>query len=296
VVGGRAGEQQFSALAPDEYLIKIRRDDPNDPLLRQILPLAAETHAVAGFDQDPLREQDARRAPGLLQKYAGRALLIMTGACAIHCRYCFRRHFDYGREPHSIAAWEPALRELENDSTIHEIILSGGDPLTLVDDRLKLLIDRLTEIKHLRRLRVHSRLPLIIPQRVTQGLLAVLKPQRVASWFVLHCNHPNELDSQTLESLTKLRNAGIGLLNQAVLLRGINDTVETQRELCERLVDHGILPYYLHQLDPVAGAAHFQVPIATGRAIRSQLLNQLSGYAVPRYVWEQPGGLSKQPL
>jgi EF-P beta-lysylation protein EpmB len=257
------------------------------------LPLVEENADLPGYVTDPVSDDLARRQPGLLHKYEGRALLITTGSCAVHCRYCFRRHFPYSESPRSFEEWQPALDDLASDEALHEIILSGGDPLTLVDNVLAELIRQLESIVHLRRLRIHTRLPIIIPERVTETLIDTLRRGRLTPIVVVHANHVNELDSHVAASLARLVDAGIVLLNQAVLLAGVNDSVDAQFALCERLVDLRVLPYYLHQLDPVKGAAHFAVPIAAGRRIIEELRSRLPGYAVPRYVQEVPGALNK---
>ncbi len=245
---------------------------------------------------DPVDDDAAARQPGLLQKYHGRVLLIATGTCAVHCRYCFRRHFSYDEAPRSLADWEPALDEIAADTSLHEVILSGGDPLTLVDATLAAMIERLEAIPHLRRLRIHTRLPIVIPERVTDELVSMLHGSRLMPIVVLHANHANELDRHVAAAVARLAEAGVMLLNQAVLLAGVNDSVEAQAALCERLIDLRVMPYYLHQLDRVAGAAHFEVPIATGRRIIEELRARLPGYAVPRYVQEVAGALSKIDL
>jgi EF-P beta-lysylation protein EpmB len=236
------------------------------------------------------------RQPGLLHKYEGRALLITTGSCAIHCRYCFRRGFPYSGLPRSLADWQPALDEIANDNTLREIILSGGDPLTIVDRALSELVQRFDAITHLRRLRIHTRLPIVLPERVTDTLIDVLCGGRLTPIVVVHANHVNELDANVAAALAKLSNAGIVLFNQAVLLAGVNDSADAQFALCERLVDMRVIPYYLHQLDPVHGAAHFAVPVAVGRRIIRELRSRLPGYAVPRYVQETAGFGSKTVL
>jgi L-lysine 2,3-aminomutase len=276
----------FPLFVPRPFLARMRRGDPNDPLLRQVLPLNAETIPIEGFTPDPVADAAASLQPGLLQKYHGRALIVATGACAVHCRYCFRRHFPYHETPRSLAQWEPAIERIAADETVHEVILSGGDPLTLVDDLLARFADRLADIPHLTRLRVHTRLPIVIPQRVTDDLLDWLTGTRLTPIMVVHANHPAEIDSHVAAALARLTCAGIPVLNQAVLLRGVNDDAETLAELCERLTDLRVMPYYLHQLDRVAGAAHFEVPIALGQEIIRQLQARLPGYAVPRYVQE----------
>jgi EF-P beta-lysylation protein EpmB len=292
----RASTGTFPLFVPRGFVARMRPGDPNDPLLRQVLPVADETRDVAGFVADPVDDAAATRQPGLLQKYDGRVLLVTTGACAVHCRYCFRRSFPYETAPRSIDDWRPAIDEIAADDSICEVILSGGDPLTLVDSSLAELVDELADIEHVRRLRVHTRLPIVVPDRVTDSLTNALSGAGQATVVVVHANHSNELDEHVAAALTKLADAGFMLLNQAVLLAGVNDSVEAQAGLCERLVDLRVLPYYLHQLDRVAGAAHFAVPVETGREIVEGLRARLPGYAVPRFVVESPGGISKTIL
>lgn len=296
VASARAAAWQFPLFVPRGFLARMRPGDLNDPLLRQVLPIAKEAVDVPGFVVDPVDDATATRQPGLLQKYHGRALLIVSGTCAIHCRYCFRRHFPYEETPHSLADWQPALDEIAEDTSLREVILSGGDPLSVVDARLSELVEQLAQIKHLRRLRVHTRLPIVIPERVTDELVSLLTGTRLTPVVVVHVNHANELDAQVAVALTKLADAGILLLNQAVLLRGVNDSVAAQTALCERLVDLRVVPYYLHQLDRVAGAAHFEVPETTGLRIVEELRATLPGYVVPRYVQEMAGESSKTEL
>lgn len=286
----------FPLLVPESYLSRMTRGNPADPLLRQVLPIDAETEHSPGFGRDALAEQTARIAPGLLQKYAGRALLITTGICAIHCRYCFRRHYPYHHEPRQLADWEPALNALAADDSLEEVILSGGDPLALTDARLEPLLDRLEQIPHLQRLRLHTRLPIVLPARVTPRLLQRLLTSRLTPIMVVHANHPAELAGDCAEALRRVVRSGITTLNQAVLLRGVNDNLPTLHELCVRLINLGVLPYYLHQLDRVQGTAHFEVPEAYGRELVAELRKRLPGYAVPRYVREVPGVPHKTPL
>jgi EF-P beta-lysylation protein EpmB len=288
--------RQFRLFAPRGFVARMRVGDPTDPLLRQVLPLADEMLAVPGFTIDPVRDDLAERQPGLLHKYDGRVLLVTTGTCAIHCRYCFRRHFPYDETPRSLADWQPALNEIAADESVHEVILSGGDPLTLVDATLSELVDAIANVRHVRRLRIHTRLPIVIPERVTEELIDVLQTCRLTPIVVLHANHANELDSHVAGAISRLSGAGIVLLNQAVLLAGVNDSVDAQAALCERLVDLRVIPYYLHQLDRVASAAHFEVPVAEGRRIIRELRDRLPGYAVPRYAAEVPGAGSKTVL
>jgi EF-P beta-lysylation protein EpmB len=298
--GLRAAARQSAALfplvVPESYLARMTPGNPADPLLRQVLPVVDETNSPANFRADPLAEQQARIAPGLLQKYAGRALLITTGACAVHCRYCFRRHYPYQAEPRQLADWEPAFAALAADESLHEVLLSGGDPLTWTDARLAPLIDRLEQIPHLRRLRIHTRLPIVIPSRITPRLLQRLRTSRLTPIIVVHANHPAEIVGDCAEALRQLVLGGLTTLNQAVLLRGINDDADTLCQLCERLSNVGVLPYYLHQLDRVQGAAHFEVAEDRGRELLAELRRRLPGYAVPRYVREIPGVPYKSPL
>lgn len=295
VRAARASEA-FPLFVPRAFLARMRKGDAGDPLLRQVLPLAEEMAEVAGFSADPVAERQAEIAPGLLRKYAGRALLVTTGVCAVHCRYCFRRHYPYDEAPHSLAAWGPAMAQLERDETIHEVLLSGGDPLMLVDETLAALAARLAAIPHLRRLRVHTRLPIVIPERVCQDLLDWLCGTRLTSIVVVHANHPAEIDAAVGAALARLVEAGVPVLNQAVLLRDVNDDADVLAELCERLVELRVLPYYLHQLDRVAGAAHFEVSEAAGLRLMDDLRRRLPGYAVPRYVRETPGAAWKVEL
>ena len=287
------GATQFPVFVPPSYLARIRPHDPTDPLLLQELPDTAETEEIDGFTHDPVGDADATLQPGVLQKYAGRALLIATGACAIHCRYCFRRHFPYDEAPHGEAAWDDALNNIAADETIHEVILSGGDPLMLVDEPLARLIEKIALILHIKRLRIHTRLPIMIPTRVTDALLDCLTSSRLTPIVVIHANHAQELDEDVAASLLRLRQAEVTLLNQAVLLRGVNDSVTAQAALSERLIEIGVMPYYLHQLDRVRGAAHFEVPIDEGKRIIENLRRRLPGYAVPRYVQEIAGEPNK---
>jgi L-lysine 2,3-aminomutase len=292
----RTSAGKFPLFVPRAFIARMRPGEPNDPLLRQVLPVVEETREVAGYVADPVDDTAATRQPGLLQKYEGRVLLITTGACAVHCRYCFRRSYPYEMSPRSIDDWRPAIDELAADDSIREVILSGGDPLTLVDATLAELIEQLADIAHIRRLRIHTRLPIVIPERVTDSLINALGGAGQTTIVVVHANHANEFDEHVAAALAKLADAGFLLFNQAVLLAGVNDTVEAQVALSERLVDLRVVPYYLHQLDRVAGAAHFEVPIETGREIVEGLRARLPGYAVPRFVQELPNASSKVEL
>lgn len=293
---GAAVAEPFPLRVPRYFAGLMRPNDPRDPLLLQVLPTDAERLEVPGFVADPVEDLSFELATGLLQKYSGRALLLATGACAVHCRYCFRRHYPYADAVAATGRWDDALQELAHRTDIVEVILSGGDPLTLSDARLRALVTRLEALPHLRRLRIHSRVPVVLPSRITDGLTRLLSGSRLAVSVVLHCNHPNELSGVLKAALEPLRQAGVVLLNQAVLLAGINDRVETLQSLCERLFDLGVLPYYLHQLDPVAGAAHFYVDDDRARAVHASLRARLPGYLLPRLVVERPGMTAKVPL
>lgn len=286
----------FPVFAPQNYVQRMRLADPTDPLLRQVLPIEDELCEVSGFSTDPVGDSNSKQQPGLIQKYENRVLLITTGICAIHCRYCFRRHYPYDEEPKSIGQWQPALQQIREDPTIHEVILSGGDPLSLSDSKLEELVRQLGGIPHLKRLRIHTRLPIVIPDRVTDELIEWLTGTHMQPYVVVHANHANELSEEVLSQIDRLRRAGITLLNQSVLLRGVNDSVAALASLCERLSDHGVLPYYLSQLDRVQGAAHFEVSEATGRKLIEQLRAKLPGYSVPRYVREIEGVANKMVL
>lgn len=293
---GTGGEPGFPTFVPLEFMARMRPGDPEDPLLRQVLVSPDETTEAAGFVSDPVGDRDSLGAGGLLHKYAGRSLLISTGACGVHCRYCFRREFPYREVGSRDRRWRPAIDEIGRRPEIEEVLLSGGDPLTLVDDVFAELVESIGSIGHVRRLRVHTRMPVVIPQRVTSRLVDVLAGSRLAVWFVIHANHPNELDASVLDSLARLIDRGIPVLNQAVLLRGVNDDAETLIELSRRLIDHRVAPYYLHQLDRVRGAAHFEVPEREGLRLVQAMRGALPGYAVPRYVRESAGERSKSPI
>jgi len=286
----------FRLRVPRSYVARMRPGDPADPLLRQVLPVESELQDVADYVNDPLGEHAALRAPGLLQKYRGRALLIATSACAVHCRYCFRREFPYSEQVDDAPRWSAALEEIARDGALEEVILSGGDPLSLSDARLKSLTDALSRIPHIRRLRVHTRQPVVLPSRVDNGLASWLRSVRLPVVFVLHVNHPNEIDAEFRSACERLRASGVTLLNQSVLLRGVNDNVEVLAELSRRLFDAGVLPYYLHVLDRVRGAAHFAIPDEEARALAGELASRLSGYLVPRLVRELYGAPAKVTL
>jgi len=283
----------FPLLVPRGFVARMEPGNRFDPLLLQVLPVAEELVQRADYSADPLAEQESLRAPGLVQKYAGRALLLATGACAINCRYCFRRSFPYGENGATQAGMAAAVEAIASDSTISEVILSGGDPLLLDDDRLGRLVDSLAAIPTLRRLRIHSRLPIVLPSRITERLVEILARSRLTAVLVVHANHAAELDASVAGAVRRLSAGGTLLLNQSVLLRGVNDSVAALAELSERLVDLGILPYYLHLLDRVQGAAHFDLPWKNAAALHKNLRDLLPGYAVPRLVREVPGEPAK---
>ncbi|MEO8061249.1 MAG: EF-P beta-lysylation protein EpmB [Pseudomonadota bacterium] len=296
----RAAGKTFGLRVTHSYLSRMRHGDIHDPLLRQVLPLGDELIDVPGYESDPLHESAATRAPNLLQKYTGRALLITTQACAIHCRYCFRREFPYAGQSEGgqgeSGRWTAALRAIGADPSMEEVILSGGDPLSLSDARLTALTDSLAAIPHVRRIRVHTRQPVVLPARVDAGLSAWLRGISKPVVIVIHVNHPNEIDAEVRVACAALRAAGATLLNQSVLLRGVNDNVDTLQELSCVLMDAGVLPYYLHLPDRVRGTAHFEVGEKTALGLIAALQARLSGYLVPRLVRELPGAVSKTAI
>jgi L-lysine 2,3-aminomutase len=286
----------FSLCVPRPYLRRMRSGDPRDPLFLQVFPQAAELVSAPGFERDPLGESLSMPEKNLLWKYQGRILVVAADRCAVHCRFCFRRHFPYSGGDCGGVPWESIQERVRNDPSVHEVILSGGDPLMLPDEEIGSIIHRFGEIPHVGRVRIHSRLPIMIPHRINERLLAVLRDSRLAVIMVVHVNHPAEIDDAVAAALGRLVDAGIPVLSQGVLLRGVNDRVETLVALYERLADLRVMPYYLHQLDRVAGAAHFEVPIDEGIALVRQLRARLPGYAVPRYVRETCGGECKEVL
>ncbi len=287
--------QEFHLRVPRGFAGRMRKGDPNDPLLLQVLPLAEELTEIPGFLLDPLEELDAMPVPGVLHKYQGRILLTATGACAVHCRYCFRRHYPYS-EANPGRAPEQTFEYLRQQTEINEVILSGGDPLTLSDSRLSQLVTRLETLPHITRLRIHSRVPVVLPERVDARLLAWLRTTRLQVVLVIHANHANEISGKVDQAMGKLKAAGITLLNQSVLLRGINDSRGALAELSEALFRSGVLPYYIHQLDSVHGAAHFEVSDEKAIKLINQLRTTLPGYLVPELVRETPGQPSKTPV
>jgi L-lysine 2,3-aminomutase len=283
----------FPLRVPRGYAARMRKNDLNCPLLKQVLPLEAELQKIDGYTKDPLNEKNVNPLPGLLHKYAGRVLLTVTNACAIHCRYCFRRDFPYADNSPNTKEWDKVIDYIANDFSLREVILSGGDPLAVNDKYLEKLIKKIVAISHIKTLRIHTRLPIVLPERITSELIQILSHSQKRIVIVVHSNHANEIDETVSVALQKLRTANIVLLNQTVLLRGINDSAETQIELIETLFDEGILPYYLHLPDKVQSTAHFDVAELDAQMIMSTLLEKLPGYLVPRLVREIPGEKSK---
>ncbi len=287
---------KFPLLVPRSFMQRMKPGDPRDPLLRQVLPVEEEQETIAGFVEDAVGDQASRAVPGLLQKYRGRALLMTAGSCAVHCRYCFRREYPYDQEPRTMRAWDEAIDALSQDSSISEVILSGGDPLMLPDIRLRQLVHRVDAIDHIRRIRFHTRLPVVLPSRITPEFRSICSEMKSQPIMVVHANHANEIQNDCRIVLQTLTGCGMPVLNQTVLLRDINDTTEAQVNLSRALIDIGVMPYYLHQLDRVKGTAHFEVSNETGRHIIQEMRAELPGYAVPQLVQEIPGELSKTPL
>ncbi|WP_024870457.1 EF-P beta-lysylation protein EpmB [Pseudoxanthomonas suwonensis] len=291
-----AAAAQFPLRVPRGFIARMRPGDLHDPLLRQVLPLADEDRIVPGFSLDAVGDGAAKKADGVIQKYRGRALLVTTGSCAINCRYCFRRHFPYADETAARDGWSGAVAAIAADPAIDEVILSGGDPLSLATPKLAELTALLAAIPHIRRLRIHSRLPVVLPERVDDAFVEWLSALPWPVAFVIHANHANEFDASVDAALARLRRAGAQLLNQAVLLRGVNDSVDALADLSERGYAAGVLPYYLHQLDRVHGVAHFEVEDDRARELHRQLAARLSGYLVPKLVREVAGDPGKRLL
>jgi len=287
---------QFPLRVPQSYIDKMQKGNPNDPLLRQIIPLGSELINDPNYSDDPLAEAERNPVPGIIHKYHGRVLLITSGACAVNCRYCFRRHFPYQENNPSLTQWQQSLTYVAERTDIEEVILSGGDPLAANDKYLSKLTSLIADIPHVKRLRIHSRLPLVIPQRINESCLKWLDTQRFDISLVIHANHPNELDQHTYRAFQLLRSHGVTLLNQSVLLASINDKADTLIELSKKLFSQGVLPYYVHALDKVAGAVNFDVDRATASSLQKALQEKLPGYLVPKFVYTKPGATGKTPL
>lgn len=287
---------QFPLRVPLGFIARMRHGDPADPLLRQVLPLDAEMQPMPGFTLDAVGDTDAQAGVGVIRKYQGRALLVTTGSCAVHCRYCFRRHFPYAEQTAAAGGWQEAVELIRADPHIDEVILSGGDPLSLGTSKLAELTAALAHIPHIKRLRIHTRLPVVLPERVDAPLLDWMAALPWPVAVVLHANHANEFDASVDAAVAGLRAAGATVLNQAVLLAGVNDSVDALVDLSQRSFAAGVLPYYLHQLDRVQGAAHFEVDDDKARWMHAAMTERLSGYLVPRLVREVAGGSGKAPL
>lgn len=294
-VGAGQARRLFPMRVPQAFVDKMAKGDANDPLFRQIWPSDAEFEQVPGYLLDPLQEHDSA-IPGLIHKYRNRLLLVVRGGCAVNCRYCFRRHFPYADNKPSEHHWQPAIDYIQQHPELNEVILSGGDPLMANDQQLGQLLDALEQIPHLKRLRIHTRLPVMIPERLTSTLLTRIQRSSLQPVLVLHINHANEIDTRLKAALAPYQQAGIWLLNQSVLLAGVNDQAETLVALSEALFDAGIHPYYLHVLDPVAQTAHFDVDEARAKQLMQAMLAQLPGFLVPKLVREIAGEASKTPL
>lgn len=292
----REAATQFPLRVPRSYLSRMRKGDLNDPLLRQVLPLQSELDVAEGFSADPVGDNLASVAPGVLHKYQGRVLLTATGACAIHCRYCFRRHFPYSDENPSQNNWQSVLDYLGTHPEVDELILSGGDPLLLDTTRLRDLSTRLQQLPQLKRLRIHTRLPVVLPERIDGELLAWIAALPWQIVIVIHCNHANEIDAEVATALQQLHKTGATLLNQSVLLRGINDNSSALLQLHETLFQYHVIPYYLHLLDRVSGAAHFEVSEQNATEIVAELRAHSPGYLIPQLVREIHGQPCKQPV
>ncbi|MEM6582705.1 MAG: EF-P beta-lysylation protein EpmB [Pseudomonadota bacterium] len=287
----------FELRVPEAFVNRMQRGDPTDPLLLQVMLQREEALNVAGYSNDPVGETgESNPISGLIHKYHGRVLLIVTSGCAIHCRYCFRRHFPYSDNRNSRQEWRSALRYISQHKEISEVILSGGDPLMVSDSFLHELVEQIAEIPHVTRLRVHSRLPIVIPDRVTPSLVDALTDRKLQTIVVVHSNHANEIDSTVDSAMRHLISAGITLLNQSVLLSNINDNSQALIALSERLFQAGVLPYYLHLLDKVQGAAHFAVNQSIALDLHREMTQALPGYLVPKLVKEVAGETSKTAI
>lgn len=295
LLAGRDAKRLFALRVPRAFIARMEPGNPNDPLLRQVLTSQDEFITAPGYSTDPLEEQHSV-VPGLLHKYSNRALLLVKGGCAVNCRYCFRRHFPYAENQGNKRNWQTALEYIAAHTELDEIIFSGGDPLMAKDHELDWLLTQLEAIPHIKRLRIHSRLPVVIPARITDTLVARISASSLQVLLVNHINHANEIDNEFRAAMKRLRMAGVTLLNQSVLLREVNDNALTLAKLSNALFDAGVMPYYLHVLDKVQGAAHFMVSDEEARAIMRELLTLVSGYLVPKLAREIGGEPSKTPL
>jgi EF-P beta-lysylation protein EpmB len=275
---------------------KIEKGNINDPLLRQVLPLSRELNEMPAYSTDPLQEKNKIPIPGLIHKYHGRVLVTLSSACAIHCRYCFRRHFPYQDNNPGQIGWQKIFNYLSAQPDIFEVILSGGDPMTVKDGPLQSFYEKLADIPHIQYVRIHSRLLSVIPSRVTPALTQLLAMKRFKHTVVLHINHPREVDATLITAVDSLREVGVTVFNQSVLLKGVNDELETLISLQKTLYNAGIVPYYLHLLDKVTGSAHFDIDIEQAKTLMVDLMSKLPGYLVPRWVRDVPNAAAKIPL
>ncbi len=288
--------EQFSLRVPLPFVEKMTKGDINDPLLKQILPIKEEEEVHPGFSSDPLEENTANPIPGLIHKYKNRVLLIGAQTCAINCRYCFRRHFPYQNNKISTHQIDSIINYIGQHEELDEVILSGGDPLANNDRTLKNLIEKLNTIKHIKRLRIHTRLPVVIPDRINHELLEWVSNSKRPITFVIHVNHPNEIDETLKQAISQLRSAGSMVLNQSVLLKGINNDTRTLIQLSEKLFNIGVMPYYLNVLDRVSGSAHFEVSEPEAKQLIEKMMINTSGYLVPKLVRERADKPYKMPI
>ncbi|UZE96979.1 EF-P beta-lysylation protein EpmB [Alkalimarinus alittae] len=286
----------FKLFVPEPYLQRIEKGNIDDPLLKQVLPDHQEAISPPDYSKDPLSEDTYNAIPGLIHKYKSRVLLVSGASCAINCRYCFRRHFPYADNRLSKEQWSSAIDYIHQHSELNEVILSGGDPLVSNDKQLHWLTTQISQIPHIKRLRIHTRLPVVIPQRVDESFIRWLSSIQLQKIMVLHINHPNEIDQYVKQAIKKIKETGTLVLNQSVLLAGVNDNAEVLTSLSEDLFDAGVLPYYLHRLDKIKGAAHFDLSQTKINEIYTDLLASLPGYLVPKLVAEIPHKASKTPL
>lgn len=290
---GVEAHKTFKLLVPRPYLSRIEHGNPNDPLLVQILPSAREMLAVTGYSKDPLEEADHNPQKAIVHKYKRRLLVITTGTCAVNCRYCFRRHFPYGDNQLAQTEWDSVIDYLKAHPEVNEVILSGGDPLMMKDALLADKVRKLEALPQIKRLRIHSRLPVVIPQRVCQAMLDWIKASRLDIIMVWHINHANEVDEYVIQAAQRLKQQGVTLLNQGVLLKGVNDTVRAQVDLSEAVFKAGLIPYYMFTLDPVEGAAHFDISVEDAQRLMGEVAAELPGYLVPKLAKEIPGEAAK---
>lgn len=291
-IGSNLSQKEFATRVPKRFASLMEKGNPNDPLLLQVLPVAEELKINPNFSFDPLKEHQVNPVTGLLHKYYGRVLLTF-GSCAVNCRYCFRRHFSYKNNSPFSNNWQDIIKYIQNDTSINEVILSGGDALLTKDKQLEILFDKLNAISHLTTLRIHTRVPIVLPERIDDGFIKALNSLKLQKVMVLHCNHVNEIDSTVIQALKLLKQNSVFLLNQSVLLKGINDSSDTLSLLSKKLFSLEVLPYYLHILDKVQGTSHFEISLKKAKQIYNELQSKLPGYLVPKLVMEEPGKLHK---